>query len=120
MSREKGEIVNRFQFEQAVAGWDGTKAALSNRLDIMTDRAESAEAELDRCRRALAFSRAMLAVERDRVAELKEANEASAKAMAAASKAARVYRRNWEKASAMLRLLTPEQVAELREAMASR
>ena len=79
----------------------------------LRDRIKELEANLTSAKRALASSRAMLAVERDNRAEERTLQDARVKEHWALAER---YRHSWEKASAMIRAcLTPEQVDQYRQ-----
>lgn len=112
--REKGAAILRLQIDESLAGYDGTRGALLNRIDSLTARAEAAEAELARCRRALAAARAQQVIDRERTRELAADRGRLSDLLTRARLGALRVRRSWERASALLRLLPPEQVYELR------
>ena len=112
--RERGHKLLRRQTDEQLAGYDGTASAEANRIDVLTARAEAAEKELADCRRALASSRVALTADRETLAEVRADRDRIAEMLTAANLSALALRRNWERASALLRLLTPEEVHGLR------
>ncbi len=68
--REKGQALNRRQIDERLAGYDATRGAAENRADAATARAEAAEAELARCKRALESSRLQQMIDREKAAEV--------------------------------------------------
>lgn len=103
------------QFHEAAARFNGLRTAEANRVDVLTDRAERAEAELERCRRALASSRAQHELDRETLADVREDNLRLRSQLATAMKSCVHLRRCWEKASSLLRRLTPEQFHALKQ-----
>lgn len=111
----RGNKLNSRQIDEMLIGYDGTASALRNQLDVMTERANAAEAELERARRCIAALRCQQTELREQVKVAHEQEEHQRKAVASIFAAKESIRRAWLKCGAIIRMIPPDQYHELRE-----
>jgi hypothetical protein len=94
------------------AAWE--RGARDNRIQMLIGRAERAEHDLERAKRLIRLLRAEKACLRDDLASEREAHDATRGFVSRMWQSLGSVRRSWQKASALLRLLPPNVVNELR------
>jgi predicted nucleic acid-binding Zn-ribbon protein len=90
------------------------RGARDNRISALTVRAEAAEGDLVKARRLIALLRAEKADLRQQITEERQSHASTRGMLKAMHETLSRVRRSWHKASAMLRLLPPDSVQELR------
>lgn len=115
----RGTLLIRTQTDRDMESISGERDGRHNREDFLRLRAEVAERDLLRAKRLIGLLRAEKALARERLDAERHQHGITKRMAGDTRRALLAVRTAHNKASKMLRLLTPEQVNELRAALDS-